>query len=79
MNRISNGQDPEERSTMLVKKAKGEREDLKKLELIKKAQILREVNHAFKKSNENNEWSMEDWMLLGRLVPWQSMVNHSWL
>ena len=58
---------------------KEEREDLKKLELIKKAQILREVNHAFKKSNENNEWSMEDWMLLGRLVPWQSMVNHSWL
>ena len=27
----------------------------------------------------NQEKSMEDWMLLGRLVPWQSMVNHSWL
>jgi len=25
-----------------------------------------------------NEKSFEDWMLLGRLVPWQSMVNHSW-
>ena len=25
------------------------------------------------------EMSMEDWMLLGRFVPWQSMVNHSWL
>ena len=26
-----------------------------------------------------NALSMEDWMLLGRFVPWWSIVNHSWL
>ena len=34
---------------------KEEREDLKKLELKKKAQILREVNHAFKKSKRRKK------------------------
>ena len=29
--------------------------------------------------NPTRELSMEDWMLLGRFVPWWSMVNHSWL